>query len=229
MPFTVRRALPILGSAVLFLGLGGCMPQRIDHWVAQHYRKNSPNLIRKVDSAIVVTSALPDMGEAMSQTENINTHMLPLVFYWKFEYRHTCTLNPRPAISNFTTTVLANISPELKLKLKGRQLVLRVDQVPDVFTVDDKGHYVVLIIYPVGWRKYAVQPQLKDMVVSYRLVDAANEVLKNGTIVVPDKENVLDVGVFMSPRKQTKRHLEEYDASITVMAKKVAERLNNEL
>jgi len=223
----LRNALPIFGSAVLFFSLGSCMPQRIDHWVAKHYR-NTPNLVKKMDSSIVVTSALPDMGEEMSRTENVNTHMLPLIVYWKFEYQHACTLNPKPAVDNFTATVLANVSPELKLKLKGKQLVLRVDQVPDMFTVDDRGRYFSLLIYPIGWRKYTVQPQLKDMVVSYRVVNGANEVLKNGTIVVPDKEAVLDVGVFMSPRKQTRRHLEEYDANITVMAKKVAEKLNNE-
>ena len=225
---TVRKALPVLGCALLFFSVVGCMPRKINRWVGQHYNEIPQKPSRNWDSAIVVTSALPDMS-VPCQTERKSTYLLPLIFYWEFEHRNTCTLNPKPAIDNFTSTVLANIASELNQKLKGNQLVLRIDQLPQVFVVNDRGHYADILIWWLRWDNYTVNTQLKDMVISYRLVNAANVILKKGTIIIPDKENIAELGSFKSLRKVTKQHLDEYDANITAMARKVAERLNSEL
>ncbi|HVU95321.1 MAG TPA: hypothetical protein VHE34_08860 [Puia sp.] len=227
--FAVKRALPVVWG-VIALSLSSCLgPHKVNKWVAQHYSEEPPLSQRKKTESIVVSSALPETGVNLSQTRKNTSHLLPLLFYWQFDYRNTCTLNPQIAIDNFTSTLLAYASHGLKQKLNGNRLELTVEQIPQVFVVDDKGHIIWVIVTMVGWERLSVQPEQKDMVIGYRLLGANNEELKKGSITIADQEKTLTLGMFKSLRNLTKQHLSEYDANISAMTRHFVDRLITEL
>jgi len=227
--FVVKRSLPLLWS-VAALSFSSCLgPHKVNKWVAQHYSEEPPLSQRKKTESIVISSALSEMGGKRSETQKNTRDLLPLLFYWQFDYRNTCTLNPQIAIDNFTSSLLAYASHGLKQKLNGNRLELTVEQIPRVFVVDDKGHIIWVIVTMVGWERLSVQPEQKDMVVSWRLVGSNNEELKKGSITIADQERTLTLGMFKSLRNLTKEHLSEYDANIGAMTRHFVDRLITEL
>ncbi|HEY4110587.1 hypothetical protein [Puia sp.] len=229
--FGARKALTLLLGAVVVFGLSSCLgPHKINKWVAQHYRDEPPaDPPRKKNEPIAISSALPESGVKLSETQKNWSHLLPLLFYWQFDYRNTCTLNPEIGINNFTSTVFAYAGHGLKQKITGYHLELKIEQLPQAFLLDDKGHLIWVIVTAVGWEKLSVQPTTKDMVVAYRLLGSNNEELKKGTITIADNEKNLTLGMFQSLRKMTKQHLSNYDANITAMTKRFVDKLVTEL
>jgi hypothetical protein len=201
----------------------------VNKWVAQHYREEPPSTPPKKNESIIVQSSLPVTGDRPSETAKNTADLLPLLFYWQYDYRNTCTLNPQLGVDIFSSTIDSYSRHGLRQKLGGNRLELRIEQMPQVFVVDDKGHIIWLIFTMVGWEKLSVQPELKDLLVSYRLIGPANEELKKGRVTIPDKEAVLTLGMFKSLKKLTKQHLSEYDAKISTMAKKCVDRIMTEL
>jgi len=227
--FVVKRALSV-AWIVAALSVSSCLgPHKVSKWVAQHYSEEPPLSQRKKTESIVVSSALPEMGVKLSQTQKNTRDLLPLLFYWQFDYRNTCTLNPQIAIDNFTSTLLAYASHGLKQKLNGNRLELTVEQIPQVFVVDDKGHIIWVIVTMVGWERLSVQPEQKDMIIGDRLLGANNEELKKGSITIADEEKTLTLGMFNSLRNLTKHHPRKYDANTSAMPRHFADLLITKL
>jgi len=228
--FIISRKRVVLYGAAAVLCLTSCLgPHKVNKWVAQHYREEPPNTAPKKSESIIISSSLPPTGDRPSETAKNTADLLPLLFYWQFDYRNTCTLNPKLALDNFSSTVDAYSRHGLRQKIGSNRLELRVEQIPQVFVVDDKGHIIWVIVTMVGWEKLSVQPEVKDLVVSYRLIGPANEELKKGSVTIADKEDLLTLGMFKSLKKLTKQHLSEYDANISAMARKCVDRIAAEL
>ena len=228
--FRAKKALTLIGGATAIFCFSSCLgPHKVNKWVAQHYSEEPPATPRNKTESIVITSALPEMGVKLSETQKNTRDLLPLLFYWQFDYRNTCTLNPAIAVNNFTSTLLTYAGHGLKQKLNGSRLELTIEQVPQVFVVDDKGHIIWVIVTMVGWERLSVQPALKDLVVAYRLLGANNEELKKGSITIADHEETLTLGMFKSLRNLTKNHLSQYDANISAMTRHFVDRLITEL
>ena len=211
------------------LSLSGCLgPKKIDKWVATQYGQSVPEPVKKKTDYISVASPLVPGSNYISTTENKTSKMLPLVFYWQFNYDNTCTLNPQIPVNNFTNTVLTYNSKQLKQKLNGRRIELSVDKIPNVFSLDDKGH-VVWIIYAVTWEYISIQPKVNEMVVSYKIIGNDNTETKTGVITIQNTDKGVSLKAFQSIKKMTWQYLEDYDASITAMTKKVVDKLAAEL
>jgi len=152
-----------------------------------------------------------------------------LLFYWQWDYKNTCTLNPRIAINDFSTTVGSYAGKKgLKQKLHGQRLQLSVDQVPNTFAIDDKGH-MIWVLYAFGWDDLTVQPQKTELVVSYKLLQPDGTEVKKGVITIPDSDKGVQLAMFQSLRKKTGQYLDQYDAQLTVMSKAVVDKLMLEL
>src|SRR5579859_644537 len=96
---------------------------------------------------------------------------------------------------------------------------------PNVMILGDEGWAILFF----GVESLTVGPEIRDMVVSYRLLNANNEEVKKGTITIRDNNQKLSLGMFQSMKKLTWRYLETYDANITAMSKKFADQLASEL
>ena len=154
--------------------------------------------------------------------------MLPLIFYWQFDYKNTCTLNPQIPVNIFTTTVLSYAGHGLQQKLNGQHIELTIKKIPTKFAIDDKGH-LIWIIYAFSWEYLTVLPEERDFVVSYKVFDTNNLQVKNGEVTVSGSDKAMDVHMFQSLKKKTWAFLDQYDAGIAVMSKHIIDQLINEL
>lgn len=225
MPF---RHLVIVGFVTILLS--GCLgPRKIDKWVSRHYDEAIPAAPAKANESISITSPLTSADDRISRTEKKTSHFLPLLFYWQWDYKNTCTLNTKIAINNCMTSMTAYAGKKgLKQKLNGRRLQLSIDQAPNTFAIDDKGH-VIWIIYAFTWDELTVQPERKDLVVSYKLLQQDGTEAKSGTITIPDNDRGVVLQMFQSLKKKTGQYLDQYDAQIAAMGKAVVDKLVTEL
>ncbi|HWK07236.1 MAG TPA: hypothetical protein VNS58_26575 [Puia sp.] len=224
-----RITYPFLLFAVIAL-LSGCLgPKKINKWVSRHYDGAVPPVTAKANESIVISTSLVPADDKLSHTEKNTSHFLPLLFYWQWDYKNTCTLNPRIAVNNFTSTVESYAGKKgVKQKLHGQRLQLSVDQVPNTFAVDDKGH-VIWVIYAFTWDVLTVQPERTDLVVSYKLLQADGTEVKKGLITIPNSDKGIVLQMFQSLRKKTGEYLDQYDAQVTAMSKAVVDKLLTEL
>ena len=208
--------------------LCGCLgPKKINKWVAQNYEDAMPT--RKKSDVITITSSLNSMGDVLSETQKKTSHVLPLLFYWQYDYKNTTTLNPQIGINNFTSTVFSYSNKALKQKLNGRKLELNIEKMPTNFAIDDKGHIVWVVLYAFSWDVLTVQPEDHEMVVSYKILNQDNSSYKTGTVEISNTDKGLTLGMFQSLKKKTFQCFDQYDASITSMSKMVVDKIAAEL
>jgi len=215
-------------SALLCLFQSCLGPKKINKWVATQYGEAPAPTKAKTD-LIKITSNMPSMENRLSTTEKKTSDLLPLLFYWQWDYKNTCTLNPQIAINNFTSTVMSYSNKGLKQKLNGRRLELTIEKIPTRFAIDDKGHLIWVILYAFGWETLTLQPEDNIMVVSYKLFNTDNSLASSGSVNVPNTDKKLSLGMLQSLKKKTFQYLEQYDASISSMSKTFVDKLNSEL
>lgn len=229
-PSALSRRICSLSAAIFFFVLTGCIgPHKINKWVARHYRDEPVEPPKHKSEQIVFVSKLPSIGDVPSETVKGRTYMLPLLFYWKYDYNWPCTINPDMPVNNFEATVLAAAGHGLKQKLGSNHLELTIEQMPHSFLLDDKGWLVYAILFDFGKETITVQPQPTDMVVSYRLLGSNNEELKTGSISIVDPNQTKPLKWFHSLKKTTWQYLEQYDANTTAMSKEFTAKLISEL
>lgn len=197
--------------------------KKVDAYVASQFNNQLPKPDKKNDSTILVGSAIPYHRDIISVTEKKSKN-LPLIVYWKYDYRHTTTLNPSIGINYFRKAIYQQAG-KLKQKLNGQQLELSVEQIPSSFAIVDKGHIILLFIHLY---KLYVEPDSKDLIVSYRVLQSGRET-KSGKITVSNIEKNRGVRFFQSWKSSTSEFLAQYNPDITEMAKAVVNKLVLEL
>lgn len=217
------------GAVVVFMS--GCLgPKKINKWVSRHYEGALLPATGKTNESVTITSSLAQGDDKWSTTEKKTSHFLPLLFYWQWDYKNTCILHTKIVVNNFTTTVGAYAGKKgLKQKLQGQHLQLSVDEAPNTFAIDDKGHMIWVIIYAFGWDNLIVEPQRRDLVVSYKLLGQDGAEVKKGVIRIADRDAGIELKMFQSLKKKTGQYLDQYDAQLTAMSKAVVDKLLTEL
>lgn len=216
---------------ILLLSLGllsGCLnTKKIDAFIADQYNNQLPKQEKKKNTDIIVKPAVPFATENISTTISRTSKVLPLIVYWQWDYRRTSTLNPAIGINNFTKAVNLQANKELGKKLEGQQLELTVEQVPNEFAMVEKGH-LVWLIYPLHWSKVYVEPDFKDLIVSYKVLQNGGET-KSGKIIVKSNAGNEKIRYFQSWRSVISEHLGQYNLDIATMAKTFVANLIQEL
>lgn len=214
---------------VIIVALQSCFtPKRVDKWVAMQYEGAITAQPKKTNDYLVITSGMSQPGVKASITTGNTSHFLPLLFYWQWDYKKTCVLNPKIPIDNFTNSVVTYAARKgLKQKLNGSRIELSIDKIPDAFAIDYYGH-VIWVIYAIKWDKLTIQAEKQAMVVSYKVMQGDKE-MKTGVITVPDMNTDEVQKMFQSTKKRTWAYLERYDSNITSMSKLVIDKLITEL
>jgi hypothetical protein len=217
-----------LFGAVLILS-GSCLgPKKIDKWVDQKYAGTLPVQPKKANDYLSIKSTLVSTDDNLSNTTKKTSKVLPLIFYWQFDYKNTCTLNPQIPISNFTKTAIPYANRKgLKQKLNGRTIELSIDKLPNMFAINDRGH-VIWFIYAFGWDVLTIFPENNEMLVSYRVLDNGQEVRK-GIISIADSLKPVTLKMMQSLKKRTWQFLDDYEVNITAMSKLAIDKLIAEL
>ena len=221
-PYVITAAL---FSIVVF---SSCVTtKKFDAYVSSQYNDQVPEInTKKKTSNISVSSPLVSNAATVSTT-TANTKMLPLLVYWNINHRFVCALNPQIAVANFSKAVNTMGNKGLNETIKGGQLELTVEQAPAAFSMVDKTN-VVWVIYAIHWTKVYIEPDRKDLVVSYKL-HLADSTVKTGSITIKNKEQNQNLRFFQSWKSATSEYIATYDQDVTAMTKEFVNKLMEEL
>jgi hypothetical protein len=222
-----RRAVFICLACILLM-LSGCLTsKKLDKFVAAQYGNELPKP-RKKKKAEIEVMVLPTASNSLiSTTKHKTDKFLPLLVYWKYDHRQSCSLNPAIAVTNFSNALNSLASKGLTDKLNGRKLELTVEQAPSAFSLVAKEN-MVWLVYAVSWAKIYIEPDMKDLIVTYRLVGGDQEV-KTGKITVENMDKNKGLRFFQSWKSATSEYLSAYNANFTTMTKTFVSQLTNEL
>lgn len=215
--------------AIAIVLFSACIsPRKTDKWVANHYG-SVPAPIKKKNELVSVQSNVESMGSVLSESRRKSSSLLPLLVYWKWNYVNACRLNPQMALNGFTTTVNSYAGRVLKPKLPNQTLELTVEKIPSAFDLDDTGHYIYLGIYGFGWETVTLLPQEHALQVSYKVINADKSIAKTGTVTMPISIQPVKAGLYQSVKKKMDLYLEQYDAAMLLMGRKLIDKLATEL
>jgi hypothetical protein len=199
---------------IILLFFTSCLaPKKMDAYVASQFNNQLPKPDKRNDSSISVITSISSDPSIISLTEKKSKN-LPLIVYWKYDYRHTCMLNSTIGVAYFKKAIYQQAN-KLKQKLNGQQLELTVQQIPGSFAIVDKGNIVLLFIH---WHKLYVEPDPKDLIVSYRILQNGAET-KSGKITVSNVDKNRGIRFGQSWKSIASEFLARYNPDVTEMAK----------
>lgn len=202
--------------------------KKLDRYVQQQFPEMQSLQKKKANEAIVISSPLITADDKTSVSENRTVGFLPLIVYWRWDYKNTCVLNPLIPISNFSKSFTVALNKGLKDKLAGKRIELSIEKIPNQFAIDDIGHSIFLGIYAINWDNVYIKTENKDLVVSYKVMENGTSV-KNGVIQLAYVDDKKQLGYFKSWKTATSEYLSQYDLNISTLAKQAAEKLMKEL
>ena len=219
--------LPVLLLLCITM-LGSCLtPKKMDKYVAEQYGNKIPKQNKNKKADISVTSTLISRTNDISITTKKTSNFLPLIVYWQADYRHICTLNSSIAVNNFSNAVNTMTNKALSDKLAGQRLELTVEQIPTAFALVDKAR-MIWLLYAISWEKVYMEPDFKDLVVSYKLIQNDSTV-KTGKISVKGDAQNKGLHFFQSWKSATSEYLVNYNTNLQAMSKAFMNQLSEEL
>lgn len=211
----------------ILLLLSGCLTSaKLDKFVASQYNNELPKPSKKKKADIEVTSQLKSDNSQISTTTHKTDNFLPLIIYWKYNHRQSCILNSSIAVTNFSNAVNNMATKTLIDKLNGRKLELTVEQAPAAFSVVLKEN-MIWLVYAFAWEKVYIEPDKKDLIVTYKLVGGEGD--KTGKVTVKNTDKNVGLRYFQSWKSATSEYLSEYNAHFTTMTKNFVTQLTSEL
>jgi len=219
-----QSVLVVIALFILLSSLTSChIAQKMDAYVASQFNNKVPKPDKRTDSTIIVNSSIPSDPNELSHTVKTSKNLF-LLLYWKYDYRHTCTLNPAIGV-NYLRKGIYQQASKLKQKLNGQQLELTIEQIPGSFAIVDKGAIVLLLIQ---WDKFYVEPDSKNIIVSYKLLQNGIET-RSGKINIDNIQKNKPMGFFQSWKGATLKFLGRYNADLAEMSHTIVNKLMTEL
>ncbi len=207
--------------------LSGCLTSaKLDKYVAKQYNNELPKVTKKKKEGIEVTTALKEGDLHISNTTYKTDKLLPLIVYWKYNHRQSCSLNSKIAMTHFTNAVYSQATKTFTDKLNGRKLELTLDQAPTTFSLVAKEN-MIWLIYAFSWAKFYVEPDKKDLIVSYKLSGTEGE--KTGKITVKNNDSNVGLRYFQSWKSATSEYLTFYNSNMNYLASSFMKELAKEL
>lgn len=223
-PQTNRFTVVILIFFASFLA--GCVgPKKVNRWVDEHYGYLGAIKPRKNDF-ITISSNLP-FGPETSVTDREVKNVLPLIFYWRWDYTITSSLNPKIPVGTFTSAVQSYALKALKPKLPDARIELTVDSIPSTFILNNRSQ-MIWVVYAFGWDKITIASENKNLVVSYKIIKD-NTPDKTGVVTVDNTIPVLQKTYLKRVKTMTEEYLYQYDEATKLMARKVVDKIIAEL
>lgn len=202
--------------------------KKMDSYISGQYDNEIPKVNKKKQvEDITFSSTLPATSTNISNTQP-HTKVLPLLLYWNIDMRQTSTLNSGIATSGFTNAVNAMANKGLNAKLAGRKLELTIEQAPATFALIDKTHAIWLLVYAIHWEKVYIQPEAKDLVVSYKCYED-DHTIKTGKITVKNSMNDKGLRFFQSWKSAVAEELVDYGTNVTTMSNQFVNQLMEQL
>jgi hypothetical protein len=214
----------LITTIVIALYLSSCLTTKKMDNIIEEYEGGLTTKLKTSDYITINTPGLLKT-EAASVTAKGKDKILPLLFYWRFEWSRIPTLNSYIPIANINSTIIqyAN-TKKLKEKLNGQKIELTINKVPTTFSLTYRDHLAFFVLYYVQWGRVFIDPQKQDITIGYRILKDNIET-KKGAITVADPSKPLDLKFLQSIKKMTGDYLELYDNMIKDMSKQFVDKL----
>lgn len=223
------RNCKLLFLFAIITSLTSCLNgKKLDRYVQQQFPKMQSLQKKKANETIVINSPLITADDKTSVSDNKTVSFLPLIVYWRWDYKNTCVLNPLIPISNFSKSFTVALNKGLKDKLASKHIELSIEKIPNQFAIDDIGHSIFLGFYAINWDNVYIKTENKELVLSYKVIENGIAV-KNGVIQLDYADDKKRLGYFKSWKTATSEYLSQYDLNISALAKQAADKLIKEL
>jgi len=219
-----QTLLIVVTFFILLTSLTSChIAQKMDAHIARQFNNKVPKPDKRPDSTIIVNSTIPSDPNELSHTVKKWKNLF-LLLYWKYDYRHTCSLNSAIGV-NYLRKGIYQQTSKLKNKLNWQQLEITIEQIPETFALVDKGHVVLLIIQ---WDKFYIESDKKNIIVSYKLLNKGVET-RSGKITIDNIQKNKPWPLFQSWKRATTEFLGRYNTDLTEMSRTIANKIMAEL
>lgn len=219
------KSLMLAFFAVIFASCVG--PRKIDGWIDDHYGAVAPSKKTPKPGDVSILTTLPSL-DGNSRTEKDIRNLLPFLFYWRWDYVNTSTLNPQLPIRNFSSAVQSYASSKkVKDKLAGRTLELVIDSIPNIMVINNRTN-MIWVVYAFSWDKITIAPAPGNMVISYTLLQGS-EKIKSGTVTTQGRPYLVAKGYFQRLKNLTGEYLYMYDETIKTMGKSAIDKILQEI
>jgi hypothetical protein len=227
---TRKNVSKLILGIVIGLFFSSCLtPQKVDKWVSNKYSNfSTPKTIKK-NEQIVINSAINYSRNDFASTTTKEGHLLPLVFYWHWNFFNHCTINPQIPINTLKSTFQTYSVKKLKDKIGNNKLELTIEKIPHEFEIHDNEKMIYVILYAISWGSVYLEPKHEDLVVSYKLVDNDGKEIKQGELIEASTINGFTLQYLKSLKRSTAEYLSNYDTHIGVMSKHIIDKLINDL
>jgi hypothetical protein len=218
----------LLSAIVLAFSITSCLTaKKMDSFVAQQYNNQLPKPTRKSSENLSVQSAMPSGGSEISTTVHKTDKFLPLLVYWHVKESQNCTLNTAIAQTSISNILNGSSTKVLEQKLNGQKLELSIEEVPTGFSLIDDAH-AIWLLYAISWSKVYVQPDAKDLVVSYKVMQS-DSTFKTGKVTVRNTQPSKNLRFFQSWKSAVSEFIQSYNSNLTIMARSLVSKLSEEL
>lgn len=226
--FLLQKCTSSFVLLFLIIGFSSCLtPRKVDRWIDAKYGSTIKSKDRS--NNYISIKAASKSSDIVARTEKRKMKLLPLLFYWKWQYGTFTTLNEAIPDATIASTILPYANAKgLRQKLNGQKIELTITKVPTQFSVVDDGWLVFLVLYYINDDDISMQPQPQDLVVSYRILKD-NVETKTGTITVADRNKPRHVKLFHSTKKTFWSYLDDYNNDIQAMSKEAVDKLITEV
>lgn len=215
----------LLAACVITMSLTSCVgPKKIDKWIGEQYGETTASNKPKANY-FTITSPLVTADSKTSNSVKEKTKVLPLIFYWQFDYKISSSLNPKVPMNLFVSafTSYAN-SKGLKQKLNGQKLEMTIDKMPTAFSFHDDFRDINLLLAQIHWEKIYIAPENADVAISYKLTKDNGET-KSGVINIADRNKIKQKKYLQRLKTATQDYLAQYDENIRSMAKTAVDKV----
>ena len=217
--------IPLFFLLIIF----GCFgPKKMNKWIASEYGETI-DLNKNRTEYISISSPLITSDARASTAAKRTKSFLPMIFYWKWAFELSGTLNPKIPINLFTSTFTTYANTKgLRQKLDGAKLEMSINKIPVTFSYNDDNKLFYLILFYVHSQKLYYEPQVSDMVISYKVLKN-NSASKAGVLNIPDANKIKNMRFLQSAKKAAQEYMQQYDDNIRAMAKAAVDKLISEL
>lgn len=221
-PSIVSRLLAISAITIAVTSCVG--PRKIDKWIGEQYGETTTANKPKANYFTIASPSVTTDSKTSNSVKE-NTKVLPLIFYWQFDYKISSTLNPKVPMNTFVSafTSYAN-SKGLKQKLNGQKLEMTIDKMPTAFSFHDDFRDINLLLAQIRWEKIYIAPENTDVAISYKLTKENGET-KTGVINIADGNKTKQKKYFQRLKTATQDYLAQYDENIRSMAKTAVDKV----
>ena len=163
----MNNTVKILSIIILINSFYGCLSnKRLAKFVNQKYDKES--YITTQNDYIDYDTNKCNYSDTTIKVTKLKSYFIPALIYWEWNNTMKCQISNKQTFENFKKYFeFYADSLNIKEKLNGNKLTIRVDSIPKTFVFSNKGDFTFLLFILVYKDLEVIYPDKEKFVISY--------------------------------------------------------------